>query len=130
MMSVAVVASGHIGSDIGFAQGHGFAVVGIAVMRQAIFVAATTARVTGHFEVPVLGRLHLVRGMAVTADRAAFVPLGEELPVNALIVDLLDFDMAFAAGLRHVGLVDRRIPVHRALNVVHTVAIVAGRRDD
>ena len=99
-------------------------------MFEPVLVAFAAALVAGHFEMAVLGRLDFVRGVAIGADRAALVALGEQLAVDALVVGLLDADVAFAAGLGDVGVVDRRIAIHAALDVVHAVAVVAGRRDD
>jgi len=130
MMSMAVIASCYVGGSVRFAQGHSLAMVGVSVMGQAVFMAAATTLVAGHFEVTISRRLDLVGGMAIGADRTALVPFCEQLAVDALIIDLLDLDVAFAASLGHVGLVDRRIPVHGAFDIVHAVAIIAGRRDD
>ena len=41
VVAVAIVAGGHFGGDIGPAQGHGFAVIGFAVMSQAVLVTAS-----------------------------------------------------------------------------------------
>jgi hypothetical protein len=60
----------------------------------------------------------LVRAVAVNAHRPARVALGEQLAVDALVVSLLDADVAFAAGLGDVRVVDGRIAVHAALDVV------------
>ena len=68
--------------------------------------------------------------VAIGADRPARVALGQQLPVDALVVGFLDADMTFAARLGDVGVVDGRIAIHAALDVVHAVAIVARRRDD
>src|ERR1051325_12039010 len=129
-MTVAVVAGGDIGGDVGVAQAHLFAVIGVAVMFEPVLVAFAAAFVAGHFEMAVLGGLDLVGGVAISADRSALIALGEQLSVHALIVNLLDLDMTFAAGLGHVGVIDRRVAVHSALDVVHAVAIVAGRGDN
>ena len=118
VMAVAVVTGGHIGGDVRPAQGHRLAVIGVAIMRQAVLVALAAALVAGHLEVAVLGGLHLVRGVAVGADRAALVALGHNLSVDALAVSLLDPDVALAARLGDVRRVDRRVPVHRPLDVV------------
>ena len=50
--------------------------------------------------------------------------------MNALIVSLLDLHVAFAACLRDIRVVDRRIAVDASLDVVNTMAIVTRRRDD
>ena len=81
-------------------------------------------------EIVALGIDDVVRAVAIGADRSARVALGQQLAVDALVVGLLDADVAFAAGLGDVGVVDGRIAVHGAFDVVHAVAIVAGRRDD
>src|ERR1017187_8188734 len=94
-MAMAVVAGGDIGGDVGFAQGHGFAVVGVAIMLQPIRVAFAAGAIAGHLEVAVLGRLDLVGAMAIGADRSALVALGQELAMDTLEVGLFDADMAF-----------------------------------
>jgi hypothetical protein len=127
---MAVVAGGDFGSDIGFAQGHGFAVVGLAIMLEAVLVAFAATRVTGHFEVAIPGGFDLVGGVAVAADRAALVALGHELAVDALVIDALDPDVAFAAGLGDVQRIDGGVAVNGALDVMHAVAVVAGGGDD
>src|SRR5437879_5999466 len=99
--------------------------VGISIMRESVFVAATAALVAGHFEMTVLGGFHLMRGVAIDTDRATFIALGQKLSMHTLVVDLLDLDVAFAASLGHIGRIDRRIAVDSPLDVVHPVAIVA-----
>ena len=130
VVAVAVVAGGDFGGDVGLAQRHGLAVVGFAVMLQPVLVALAAALVAGHLEVAVLRGLDLVGGVAVGADRAALVAFGQQLAVDALVVGLLDADVAFAAGLGDVGMVDGRLAVHAALDVVDAVAVVAGGGDD
>ena len=71
-----------------------------------------------------------MRGMAVGAYRRALIAFGQQLPVNALVVGLFDAQMAFAAGLGDVGVVDGGIAVHGAFDVMHAMAIVAGGRHD
>ena len=85
MVTVAVVTGGDFSRDRGFAQRHGFAVVGVAIMFEAIFVAFTAALVAGHLEVPVLRRPDAVGGVAIGADGTAFVALAQ-LAVHALLV--------------------------------------------
>jgi len=119
MVSMAVIASRDLGGDVRLAQGHGLAVVGLAIMLKAVLVASAANLIAGHLKVAVLGRLNLVRRMAVGANRPAHVALGQELAVDALVVGLLDADMAFAAGLGHVGAVDGGIPIHCAFDVMH-----------
>ena len=71
-----------------------------------------------------------MRRVAIRADRPARIAFGQQLAVNALVVSLLDTEMAFAAGPGDVGVVDGRIAVHGAFDVMHAVAIVARRRDN
>ena len=130
VMAVAVVAGGDIGGDIRLAQRHRFAVVGIAVMFQPVLVAFSAALVAGHFEVAVLGGLDFVGGVAIGADWSTLVAFGEKLAVDTLVIGLLDADVAFAAGLGDVDVVDRRFAVHGPFDVVDTVAIIAGGGDD
>src|ERR1019366_4585572 len=111
-MAVAVVASGDIGGDVRLAESHGFAVGGIAIMFQPVLVAFAAGLVAGHLEVAVLGSLDFVRAVAIRADRPTLVTLGKELAVDALEVGLLDADMALAAGLGDIRVVDRRFAVH------------------
>ena len=80
------------------------------------------------FEI-VAVRVHdLMRGVAIRADRPALVAFGQQLSVDALVVSLLDAQMTFAAGLGDIGVVDGRITIHVALDVMHAVAIVARGR--
>ena len=130
MMTVAVVARRDLGRDGGLAKRHGLAVVGIAIMFEAIFVALAAALVTGHFEMPVLRRLDAVGGVAIGADRSAFVALREQLAVNAFRVGLFDPDVTLAAGLGDVGVVNGCVTINAALDVVDPVAIVTRRCDD
>ena len=78
----------------------------------------------------VLGGLDFVGGVAIGADRSTLVALGEELAVDALVVGLFDADVAFAAGLGDIGVVDRRFAVHGPFDVVDAVAVIAGGGDD
>ena len=50
--------------------------------------------------------------------------------MDALFVDGFHGDVALAAGLRHVGMVDGRAAVHAALDVMDAVAIAAAGRHD
>ena len=50
--------------------------------------------------------------------------------MNALVIGALDSDVALAAGLGHVERVDGGVPVHGALDVMHAMAVIAGRRDN
>jgi len=128
VVTVAVVTSGDIRGDIGFAQRHGLAVISVAIMFEAILVTFAAALVAHHLEVPVLGRFDFVRAVAIRADRAAFVACREQLPVHALLVDLFNADVTLAAGLGDVRVVDGGVAIHGTLDVVDTVAIIAGRR--
>jgi hypothetical protein len=127
---MAVVTRRHVRRDVGFAQRHGLAVIRVAIVLQAILVALAAALIAFHFEVAVLRRLNFVRRMAVGAHGAAFVALGQELAMHALVINLLDAHMTFAAGVRHVGMIDRGRPIDAAFDVMDAVAITARRRDD
>ena len=80
-------------------------------MRQPVRVAFAAALVAERLEVAALGVLDLVGGVAIGADGPALVALGQQLAVNALPVGFLDPDVAFAARLGDIGVVDRRIAV-------------------
>ena len=56
--------------------------------------------------------------------------MGQQLAMDAFVVGLFDAEMAFAAGLSDVGMVDGRIAVDGTFDVMDAVAIVAGRRHD
>src|SRR5208282_3753632 len=86
------------------------------------------AFVADGFEIIALRIYDFMRGVTVRADRSARVAFGQQLTVNALVVSRFDAEMTFAASPGDVGVVDGRIAVHRAFDVVHTVAIVARRR--
>ena len=128
MVPMTIEACGNFGGGVGFAQHYRFAVIGFIIMSQAILVAFAATLIAGDFEVAVLGRFDLVCGMTIGADRAAFIALGQQLAVDALVVGLLDFDVALAASFSHVGRVDGRISIDRSLDIVHSVAVVTGRR--
>ena len=131
VMAVAVVTGGDRRRDVRFAQRHRLAVVGFLVMGEPVLMTTAAAFIAHQLlEVPALRRLDLVRRMAITANRPARIALGEQLAVDALLVNLLDADVAFAAGLGDVGVVDGRTAIDAALDVVDAVAIVAGGRDD
>ena len=130
VVAVAVVAGGDFRGDVWPAQRHSFAVVGFAVMGQAVLVALAATLVADGFEVVVLGVLDLMGGVAVGADRAARVAFGHKLAVDALLVGLLDAEVAFAAGLGDVRAVDRGVAINGGLDVVDAVAVIAGGRDD
>src|ERR1041385_2396135 len=105
-MAVAIVTGGYVRGDGRFPERHRFAVIRFAVVCEAILVTFAATRVAGHFEVAVLRRLYFMRRVTIGAHGAALVALREQLPVNALIVSLLDADMALAAGLCDVHFVD------------------------
>ena len=125
MVTVAVITGGDFGRGIRLAQRHRLAVVGVAVMLQPVCVAFAAALVAEGLEIIVRRIDDFVRGVAVGADRPARVALGQQLAVDAFVVSFLDAQMAFAAGLRDVRMIDGRIAVHRALDIVDAVAIVA-----
>src|ERR1035437_5010860 len=106
-MAVAVVAGSNLGGNVGLAEGHGFPVIGIAIMLQPILVAFPAALVAGHLEMAVLGGLDFVGGVAIGADGSTLVALGKELAGDVLVVGLFNADLAFAAGLGNIGVVDR-----------------------
>src|ERR1017187_1671515 len=106
-MAVAVVAGGDIGGGVRLAEGHGCAVVSVAIMLEPILVALAANLVAGHLEVAVLGGFDSVGGVAIRADRSTLVAFGKELAVDAFVVGLFDADVAFAAGLGDVDVVDR-----------------------
>src|SRR5208283_5437498 len=106
---MAVVTGGDGGRGIGFAEGHGLAVIGVAIMFQPVGVASATTGVADGLEIVTLGILDVMRRMAIRADGSARIAFGQQLPVNALVVGFLDADVAFAAGFGDVGVVDGRI---------------------
>ena len=130
MVAVAVVAGGHMAGTVGLAQGHGLAVVGVAVVLQAVRMALAAHHVATGLEVAASGCLDLVGRVTLDAHGAAGITLGQELAVDALVVDLLHGDVALAAGLGHVGVVDGGAAVDAALDVVHPVAVVAAGGHD
>ena len=130
MVTMTVITGGHRRCRVRFAQRHGLAVISVAVARQAVFVAFAAALVADGFEIISLRIDDFMRGVAVRADRPARIAFGQQLPVNALVVGLLDAVMAFAAGLGDVGVVDGRIAVHGALDVMDAVTVVARGRDN
>src|ERR1017187_10442590 len=95
-----------------------------------VLVAFAATRVAESLEVVPLRFLNLVRRVTIRANRAALVAPGQQLAMHTLKVGFLDADMAFAAGFGDVGVVDGRVAVHPALDVMHAVAVIAGRRDN
>ena len=88
VVSVAVVAGGDVGGHVRPPEGHRLAVVGLPVMGEPVLVAAAAALVAEGLKVRAGGLFDLVGRVAVRADRAARVVLGQQLPVDALVVDL------------------------------------------
>ena len=125
MMSMAIIAGCNVGSLIGFAKRHRFAVVGVTIMGQTILVAFAAPLVAGRFEMPGVWGFHLMGGVAISANRTILVSLCQQLPVHALHIGLLDLVMALAAGLGNVGIVDWRITVDGAFDIVDSVTIIA-----
>ena len=99
-------------------------------MGQTVLVAFAATLVADGFEVVIVGVLDLVGGVAVGADRSARVALGHKLAVDALLVGLLDAEVAFAAGFGDVGAVDGGIGINAGFDVVDAVAVIAGGRND
>jgi len=128
--SVAVITRSDGGCRIRFAQRHSFAVIRFAVMFQTVCVTFAATFVAGGFEIIARRIYDLMRAVAINAHRPAFVAHGEQLAVDALIVSFLDANVTFAAGLGDVGVVDRRIAIHAALDAVCTMTIVARWRDN
>gem|GEM_PF-5539862 len=130
VVAVTIVTRGDIRRDVWLAELHRLAVVGFAIVLQPVRVALAAALVAAGLEMRGGGFLDVVRAVAVGADRAPRVAFGEQLSVDALIVGLLDAEMARAARLRDVGVVRVRVLVDAALDVVDAVAVVARRCDD
>src|SRR5690349_9754300 len=126
-MTVAIVASRDVRSDVRFAEGHRFSVVSVSVMRQSVLMTSSATFVAPGFEMISTRTFDLMRRMTIGTRRRAGVAFGHKLTVNALVIGLLDFQMALAAGLGDGGLIDLRTAVNAALDVVHPVAIIAGR---
>ena len=81
----------------------------------------------GHGRVRILRRLDGVNAVAIGADRRLPVAARDGRAVNALHVLLLDVVMALGAGGRNVELVDRRLRIDGAQDVVLAVAVGADR---
>ena len=124
MVAMTVVAGGDARRDIGPAQGHGLAVIRVAIVSQPVLVALATAFIADGLEI-IPFRIHdIVRGVTICADRPTRIALRQQLSVDALIVSVFHAEMAFAAGLGDVGVIDRRITIHGAFDVVNAMAIV------
>ena len=130
MIPMAVIAGGNTRRDIRPSQGHRLAVIRVAIVGEPVLVASAATLVADGFEIVPFGIYDFVRGVAVGADRPSRIAFGKQLPVDALIVSFLHAEMAFAAGFRNVGMVDRRIAIYCAFDVMDTMAIVARRSDD
>ena len=77
MIAVAVIAGSDFRGDVGLAQGHGLAMISLAIMFEAVFVAFAAARVADGFKVFVF-RIHdVMGGMAIGANRGARIAFGE-----------------------------------------------------
>lgn len=124
MKTVAVITRGDGGRGIGPAQRQSLAVVGVPVALQPVLVAFATALVADGLEIIARRIDNFVRAVAVGADRPARVALGQQLAVDAFVISLLDAQMTLAAGLRDVRMVDGRIAVHRALDIVDAMAVI------
>ena len=130
VMPVAVVTGRHIGGDVWLAEGHRFAVIGFPVILQPVLMAFAATLVARHFEMPVLWRFNFVRRVTIGAYRPAAVAFREQLTMHTLVIDFLDLHMAYAAGFCDVCVIDRRIAVDSALDIVRPVAITARWRHD
>ena len=125
VMAVTVVARG----DVGQAERHRFAVIGVAVMLQPVLVAFAAALVAGGFEMAALVRSISCAVWQSVQTGPRLSPLARSWPWTLCWKTSSTVDVALAAGLGDVGVVDRGLAVHAA-DVVDAVAIVAGRRDD
>lgn len=126
MVSVAVVASRDVGSDIGTSERHGFAVKGVMITLQTILVATAAPLVTLGFEVILSGILDRVRAMTIGADRRAGISARQQSTMNALIVRFFHAHMAFATRLANIRMIDGRSLVHAPFDVMNSVTIIAG----
>ena len=97
-------------------------------MREPVLVAAAAALIAERLEMPAGWFFDLVGRMTVGTDGTPLVALDQQLPVHALVIDLFDADVTLSAGPRDVGVVRARTFVDVALDVMHPVAVVAGRR--
>ena len=84
METVAVVARGDFGRGIGFAECHGLAVVGFAVMREAVGVALAAALVADGLEIVARRIDDFMRAVAVNAHRPRASPLASSWPWTLL----------------------------------------------
>jgi hypothetical protein len=125
MVPMAIVARRDVRGHVRPAQGHCLAMVGLAIVRQAVLMAFAADLIALRLERFPCRDLDLVGAVAIRADRAARVPLCQEHPVDALVIDRLDAQVALTAGLRDVRVVRARALVHAALDVVDSMAVVA-----
>ena len=130
VMAVAVVAGRDFRGEVGLAQQHGLAVVGIAIMFEPVLVATAAFFVAGSLEISAVRLGDFMGGMAIHTDGSVLAALGQNLAVDAGLVGFLDAEVAFAAGGGDIGVVDGGTAVHAAPDVMGAVAIVAGRGDD
>ena len=82
-MTMAVVAGGHFRRHVRSPESHGLAVISISIVRQAVLMTPSAPLIADRLEVAILRLLNLVRGMAIRADRAPLVALGQDLAVDA-----------------------------------------------
>jgi hypothetical protein len=102
----------------------------LAVALEPVGVALAAPIVREQLERALPGLDDLVGRVAGRADGSAGVAGLEQLAVDALVVRVLDADVALAAGVRHVVLVDRRARIVGVPDVVNPVAVVARGGDD
>src|SRR5262249_23266076 len=98
MVAMAVVAGGDIRGDGRLSERHGFAVISVAVVFQAVLMAFSASAVAGHFEMTVSRRFNFVSRMAIGAHGTALIAFGQQLAMDTLVVNLFHADVAFAAG--------------------------------
>ena len=81
--------------------------------------------IAGRFEMLLVGMLYLVGRVTVRACRTTRIALCQQLSMDALVVNFLNSDVALAAGIGHVGFVHRGTAIDAALDVMHSMAIIA-----
>jgi len=128
--AVAIIAGGDFRRRIGPAESHGLAMVGFAIMVEAVLMALAATLVADRLEIIASGVDDFVRAMAIDTDGSALIALRQELAVDAFVIGFLNAHMAFAAGFCDIRVVDGRIAIHAAFDFVGAVTIIAGRRDD
>ena len=90
----------------------------------------TALSVAGSLEVAGGWGLDFVGGVTGGAVGGTFVSLEQPLAVDAAFESLFDAEVAFAAGSGHVEVMDGRVTIHAAFDVMNAVAIVAGGGHD